>query len=94
MADCRWLFPDLGVVSGLQIDRCFGFETAVEEAQRALLAAKVSARTFASLHFSSQVAADVKSHAASILLAKHARWPTSSSYMAAATHLICGLESV
>ena len=24
-----------------QIDRCFGFETAVEEAQRALLAAKV-----------------------------------------------------
>jgi 6-phosphofructokinase 1 len=27
----------------LQIDRCFGFETAVEEAQRALLAAKVEA---------------------------------------------------
>lgn len=28
-----------------QIDRCFGFETAVEEAQRALLAAKVPAST-------------------------------------------------
>lgn len=27
----------------VQIDRCFGFETAVEEAQRALLAAKVEA---------------------------------------------------
>ena len=27
----------------LQIDRCFGFDTAVEEAQRALLAAKVEA---------------------------------------------------
>jgi hypothetical protein len=27
----------------LQVDRCFGFETAVEEAQRALLAAKVEA---------------------------------------------------
>ena len=26
-----------------QIDRCFGFESAVEEAQRALLAAKVEA---------------------------------------------------
>eukprot|EP00983_Pelagomonas_calceolata_P014885 472238-Pelagomonas_calceolata.AAC.6 len=26
-----------------QVDRCFGFETAVEEAQRALLAAKVEA---------------------------------------------------
>jgi 6-phosphofructokinase len=27
------------------IDRCFGFETAVDEAQRALLAAKVEARS-------------------------------------------------
>lgn len=27
----------------MQIDRCFGFDTAVEEAQRALLAAKVEA---------------------------------------------------
>lgn len=27
----------------MQVDRCFGFETAVEEAQRALLAAKVEA---------------------------------------------------
>lgn len=27
----------------VQIDRCFGFETAVEEAQRALLAAKIEA---------------------------------------------------
>lgn len=30
-------------VVALQIDRCFGFDTAVEEAQRALLAAKVEA---------------------------------------------------
>ncbi len=31
--------------AGVQIDRCFGFETAVEEAQRALLAAKVRPQT-------------------------------------------------
>lgn len=30
-------------VSAAQIDKCFGFDTAVEEAQRALLAAKVEA---------------------------------------------------
>lgn len=30
-------------ISVLQIDKCFGFDTAVEEAQRALLAAKVEA---------------------------------------------------
>ena len=29
----------------MQIDRCFGFDTAVEESQRALLAAKVEARS-------------------------------------------------
>jgi 6-phosphofructokinase len=29
----------------LLIDRCFGFETAVDEAQRALLAAKVEAKS-------------------------------------------------
>lgn len=29
----------------LQVDKCFGFDTAVEEAQRALLAAKVEARS-------------------------------------------------
>ena len=28
-----------------QIDRCFGFDTAVEESQRALMAAKVEARS-------------------------------------------------
>ena len=78
MTDSRWLFPDLEMVSGLQIDRCFGFETAVEEAQRALLAAKVSACTFAVLQYLSQVAAVVMLRAASIL-AKHSRWPTSSS---------------
>lgn len=37
---CEWkLIPPLV----LQIDKCFGFDTAVEEAQRALLAAKVEA---------------------------------------------------
>lgn len=30
-----------GCWGAVQIDRCFGFETAVEEAQRSLLAAKV-----------------------------------------------------
>ena len=30
-----------GFGCSLQIDKCFGFDTAVEEAQRALLAAKV-----------------------------------------------------
>ena len=29
----------------MQVDRCFGFETAVEESQRALLAAKVEAKS-------------------------------------------------
>lgn len=36
----------LGLISDLaaaQIDKCFGFDTAVEESQRALLAAKVEA---------------------------------------------------
>ena len=33
------------ICSSVQIDRCFGFDTAVEEAQRALLAAKVEARS-------------------------------------------------
>jgi 6-phosphofructokinase 1 len=32
---CKWAL--------LQIDKCFGFDTAVEESQRALLAAKVEA---------------------------------------------------
>jgi 6-phosphofructokinase 1 len=31
------------MLPGLQIDKCFGFDTAVEEAQRALQAAKVEA---------------------------------------------------
>ena len=37
--------PEPGWGCCAQIDRCFGFETAVEEAQRALLAAKVCPQT-------------------------------------------------
>ena len=33
------------VLHAVQIDRCFGFETAVEEAQKALMAAKVEAQS-------------------------------------------------
>ena len=37
-----WLSTDAALL-GAQIDKCFGFDTAVEQAQEALLAAKVEA---------------------------------------------------
>lgn len=38
-----WLHHVRPIIMPSQIDRCFGFDSAVEEAQRALLAAKVEA---------------------------------------------------
>ena len=46
-ADLGAMCPTLTLThqTALQIDRCFGFETAVEEAQKALMAAKVEAQS-------------------------------------------------
>lgn len=45
MYPCPNVHPNPLDLAFVQVDRCFGFETAVEESQRALLAAKVEAKS-------------------------------------------------